>query len=300
MKYNIRITALLILFFLISQLVGLGLVNASILGVEIVEGVPTLVHEETVVERPPTRGAGSLLYLALGIAIATAVILLLVRFRLYRVWKLWFFLAVWLTITISLGVFLNGYIAAAFAFVLGLHKLLKPNLVTHNLTEVLIYSGLAILFVPIFDLFWISMLLIAISVYDMIAVWRTRHMVKMALFLTESRAFAGLVIPLAKKRKVSVRVGKETVEQEQGAAILGGGDVAFPLLFTGVIMEELIRTGANKVMAFLMVLPVTALVTLGLLALFMFARKDRFYPAMPFITLSCFIGFGILILLGLF
>jgi len=31
--------------------------------------------------------------------------------------------------------------------------------------------------------------------------------------------------------------------------------------------------------------------TLALFSLFMYAKKNKFYPAMPFLTAGCFIGF---------
>ncbi len=44
------------------------------------------------------------------------------------------------------------------------------------------YTGIAILFVPILNVFWMIILLIVISIYDAYAVWKSKHMVKMANF----------------------------------------------------------------------------------------------------------------------
>ena len=38
----------------------------------------------------------------------------------------------------------------------------------------------------------------------------------------------------------------------------------------------------------------------GLAVLFWKAEKKKYYPAMPFITVGCFIGLGIIWLLGMF
>jgi presenilin-like A22 family membrane protease len=293
MKYNLKIISVLVAFFLISQVTGLFFINGSISSVVVEDGGIVIEHKKAPVERPQTTGAGSFVFLLIGIGVATALLLLLIRFHLFRLWKLWFFLAVWVTVTVALAVYLNSYLAAFLAFILGLVKILKPNPILHNVTEILIYSGIAVLFVPIFELFWIFALLIAISVYDMIAVWKTKHMVKMALFLNKSRLFAGLSFPLGKISK-----GKKAKEgiQKTDAAILGGGDIAFPLLFTGVVMEELVRGGLNKLAALEFSFIVTAAVTAALLMLFLVAKKGRFYPAMPFLTAGCVAGY--LIVLG--
>jgi hypothetical protein len=79
--------------------------------------------------------------------------------------------------------------------------------------------------------------------------------------------------------------GRKTVIK---SAILGGGDIGFPLLFAGVLMKSA---------GFLKVLIVPVIVAIALFLLLYYAQKDKFYPAMPFITAGCFVGYGILLLL---
>ena len=81
----------------------------------------------------------------------------------------------------------------------------------------------------------------------------------------------------AQKTKIK-KVGKTHRE-----AILGGGDIAFPLLFSGVIL---------KTMGFLPAIITSLTAAIALLILFVAAEKKKFYPAMPFITLGCFIGYA--------
>ena len=130
------------------------------------------------------------------------------------------------------------------------------------------------------------MILLLISVYDMIAVWQSKHMVKMAQFQTESKVFAGISIPYQIPKGGKAVEGKgRKVKEEIKSAILGGGDIGFPLLFAGVLMKS---------MSFAKVLIVPIVVSLALLLLLLMAKKDKFYPAMPFITIGCFVGYGIL------
>jgi len=102
--------------------------------------------------------------------------------------------------------------------------------------------------------------------------------------------FAGLSIPykIPKRVKKKERPTKGMKKTMIKSAILGGGDIGFPLLFAGVLMKSV---------GFLKVLVIPVIVTVGLFLLLYFAKKDRFYPAMPFITLACFVGYGVLMLI---
>jgi len=85
-------------------------------------------------------------------------------------------------------------------------------------------------------------------------------------------------------------------------AILGGGDIAFPLLFGGVILKELVSSEqfiTNPILTYIEALIVPFFVSIALLWLFMKAEKDKFYPAMPFVTIGCFVGYGVLMLIKL-
>jgi hypothetical protein len=64
-------------------------------------------------------------------------------------------------------------------------------------------------------------------------------------------------------------------------AILGGGDVIFPIITAGVIL---------KTWGLIPALLVIAGATAGLTYLFMKSEKKKFYPAMPFITAGMFIA----------
>ena len=67
-------------------------------------------------------------------------------------------------------------------------------------------------------------------------------------------------------------------------AILGGGDVVFPIITAGVMLM------AQGIVSAILVI---AGATLGLSYLFFFAEKKKFYPAMPFITLGILVGLGV-------
>ncbi len=262
MKHDLKITFLLVGLFLLAQLVGLYVVKSYL-----VEALPYGI------ERPPLEETTSFIPIFLTIIFVTIIALLLIRFRARKLWLIWFFLSVFITMSVSFSAFLQQYIALAIAFILTIIKVFKRNLIIHNFTELFIYGGLAAVFVPLLSLWSIIILLILISIYDVYAVWKSKHMVKLAKYQAkELHVFAGLYIVYAKKKE----------------AILGGGDIGFPLLFSGVILKDF---------GFLNAVVVSLFVTLALLGLLFYSEKKKYYPAMPFLTAGCLIGYLVMLLL---
>jgi len=301
MKHNLSITVHLIGLFFFSQLIGLLLLNQSIEQIEYGEdGTIEVVYEEPYTGRPDLQGQDSFTYTLIMILFGTALLLLLIKFRLFNLWKLWFFLAVMGALSISFAVFIPETYAIALGIIFAYLKLFKPNVIIHNLTEVFMYSGIAILIAPLFTVFWMIMMLIAISIYDAIAVWKSKHMITLAKAQADNKMFAGILIPYTtssnKKTIIHHKIPKGFKKQESKSAILGGGDMAFSLLFAGSVMTELIQSGLTKEIALLKSLVVSLFAGIALLLLLFKSHKDKFYPAMPFITTGCLIGYALIIL----
>lgn len=316
MKHDGLVTAILIAIFVISQIVGISLIAKSITNIDCkVNEHGTYecktVYEDTAVgSRPETQGIGSILYIIIGITVGTIVLLIMAKYNKQRLWKLWFFLAVLFSVTVALGVVTPTIIAWILAFLITTWKIYKPNIYIYNLAEILMYSGIAILLVPILDVWWMIVLLVLISIYDVIAVWKSGHMVTMAKFITGSNAFAGLVIPYTSGKKGKIKhmfpteskakksLGKRAKVKQ---AILGGGDITFPLLFAGTVLQATViskvMNGVTLHQAIILGLIPAGLIALGatlaVTYLFIFAKKDKFYPAMPYISAGCLIGWAI-------
>ena len=303
MKHPLNPTALILIFFVLAQVAGLGLLAADLSTTTDEQGNLQVDYSESVAgPRPETTGAGSLTLLLIGVAIGTGLLLILAKFKLQRFWKVWYFGAVWVAMAVALGAITPAAAAWTLGAALAAWKLLRPNVLVHNLTEILIYTGIAFLIVPIFDVFWASILLIAIAIYDAIAVWKSKHMISLANFQTESKVFAGLHIPYTESGRVATSApgaaDKKTTSKDAGhTAILGGGDIAFPLLFSGTVLQWLVTQGYGKLDAFLLTGTITLTAAISLAALFALAKKDHFYPAMPFLSTGCFVGLGIIALL---
>ncbi|MEA3378141.1 MAG: presenilin family intramembrane aspartyl protease [Nanoarchaeota archaeon] len=264
MKHNLKIIFILLALFLITQITGLWISYKYSLIEELPFGIEKLEVEQE---------SASFLPIFIMIIIATFLGLLLMHYKLFNVWRFWFFITVIFTLTISLSIFIGQILALIIAIIFGFLKVYKHNIYIHNLTEIFIYGALAAIFVPIFNIFSIIILLILISVYDYIAVRKTKHMVKLAKSQSQTKTFAGFYVPYKK-----------------GAAILGGGDIGFALLFAATIIKEL-SISFFSFKAF--VIPFFS--ALALLTLFLIGKDKKFYPAMPFVTAGCLLGYIILI-----
>ncbi len=322
MKHTLPVTVTLFLLFIASQAIGLWIISENM----VVSVTPTgqvEVAQRDPWERPDISGVQSVLYILGAVLTGTVLLLLIIHFRKRVLWKAWYFLAVGMAISLSLGVFIPfevlftvaGHtlvvppvmLASLIGFLFAVLKFLKPNIIIHNITEVFIYSGIAVLLVPILDLTWGALLLVAISVYDYIAVFKSRHMVTMARFQSSGSMFAGLSIPYSTESGLPVMGDLRPLdgegapppegEPDMKTAILGGGDIAFPLIFSGAVMQELVK---KRSVALSSALPLALVVSLcaavALFWLLMAGKKDRFYPAMPFISAGCFLGTALVLL----
>jgi len=323
MKHSLKVTLFLVCLFLITQLIGLATVAKYIQPHEVVDVVTGNItveigHPDTVLGQPPQveNKSTSYLYIVIGVLAGTALLFLFIKLNIRRIWKYWFLLSVFITLAVAFDVYMNPYLAVAAAIVLGIWKVYRPNVWVHNLTEIFVYTGIAIIFISILNLLSAIILLILISIYDMIAVWKSKHMITLAKFQTDAKVFAGLFIPYkadamktGKKENVitAKRVAAKTTAAvpvapspagETRNAILGGGDIAFPLLFASAVMEHLIEVNQLSKATALGYSGIIAVTSgIALLWLFIKAKPDRFYPAMPFISLGCFVGYGIIWLL---
>ncbi len=298
MKHTLSVTVIIVLVFILSQAIGLFVLAHSIVIQKTPGGMTVISYKETIIgERPDIHGPQTIAYILIALGMGTGLILLIMRFGKVILWKMMYFFAVWMTSGITIGVFVEPSIAMLLALVLAVLKVYKPNVWIHNITELLVYSGIAIIFVPLLDVLWAGILLVLISLYDMFAVWRSKHMVSLAEFQTKSRAFAGILFSYrtkVKRRADKILKKYDKSAREMRTAILGGGDIAFPMIFAGTVLDSLLSAGFQKSFAFILSMIVPVAVSVFLLLILVKAKKDKFYPAMPFLTAGCFVGYGTL------
>ncbi len=300
MKHTFKITLILLAMFLATQFVGLYVVNYYS-PVKIIDGQQVKIDAPNLpfnLDTPEIEKESDyrdfFIAIIFAFIIAVSLLFLLSKFKAGFILRLWFFIVVFIALTISLlsifstiqyAMMITLVIALPLAFI----KIYGKNFFVHNITELFIYPGIAAVFVPILNLLWIIVLLLLISLYDMWAVWRSGIMQKMAKYqIDKLRIFAGFFVPYV-SGKVKAKIKKMTKSQlkkkkiKVNVAILGGGDVIFPLITAGVMLKTL-----GLMSSLLVILGAT----IGLASLFFFAEKKKFYPAMPFITAGILLGIG--------
>lgn len=305
MKHNWKITAIILAMFLLTQFIGLYVIN------QYSPVQQTVINPQTGESKnisfypaenqlpygmqPPeqTQKEANLVSLIISFAFAVLLIFLLMKFKLKVVLKLWFLAVVVLALGITFNAFLKMYLTNAwlvalfFAVPFALLKVFRPSVIIHNFTELLIYPGIAVIFVSLFNAWWYAIIiLVLISLYDAWAVWHSGIMQKMAKYqMQEVGVFGGLFIPhLTKKIRGQIQALKKKNSKKKikvRIAMLGGGDLAFTLIAAGIMMRAFGLTPALFVIfgAFS-----------GLTYLFLTSSPKKVYPAMPFISAGIFIA----------
>jgi len=313
MKHNLKITLLLILMFFITQIIGLFVIsvyNSTDLPYNMQP--PAEVTPKTcsydgnygnyfacVIGTMP----GSIV---ISFIIALGLFFLLTKIKAETFIRIWFFLVTILALAITINAFLfkiniiySSIIAIIVATVFSYFKIFKRDLKIHNLTELLIYPGIAAVLSPILGVLGIIVLLLLISLYDIWAVWHSGFMQKMAKYQIDNlRIFTGFFVPYAnKKEKEKIKLIKEKYQNKSEKflqtkfekakikvhlAILGGGDIVFPIITAGVFYRVYNSIWPPLIIIFS--------ATLAIAYLFVFAKKGKFYPAMPFLTIGMYLG----------
>src|SRR3989344_2387115 len=201
MKHTLNATIILLSIFLLTQVFGLFTVS-NYLEVYEKDGKLSIGYPNTALGEAPVvqEKSWTFVYIFIGILAGTALLFFFIKLKVGSFWRYWFFLSVCVAMTISFGVYFGGIIGFVIALILSILKIYKPNFYTHNLSEIFIYTGIVVLFLPIINLFSACLLLIFISIYDYIAVFKSKHMITLAKFQTESKVFAGLSIPYKIKK----------------------------------------------------------------------------------------------------
>lgn len=308
MKHTYKVTVLLLSLFLLTQLIGMFVAyKYSPENISFIDDQGNLVNKtvynlpyglEPPEEVSPTSTAISIIF---AIIFAAFLMLVLMKYKAEILLRIWFFVVVALAIAVTFNAFLSNFphaqiISIGAALLLAFFKIFKRQIIVHNLTELFIYPGIAALFIPLLSIWSIVLLLILISIYDMYAVWHAGFMQKMAKYqMQKLKVFTGFFVPYIRKQdkdlmrqqkisKSEKTKGKKQKRIKVSVAILGGGDVVFPIITAGVALHAL-----GFLAAFLVAIGATA----ALLGLFYLSEKGKFYPAMPFITAGCFIALAI-------
>ncbi len=322
MKHNLKITLLLLSMFILTQFIGLYVVD-HYSPIKVVNGVQENVtspnHLPLGLEPPPENNQmnawQTLLYIIPAFVIAILIFFFLPKIKSEIFMKLWFSFVIIVALFVSTLSFVPiakyaWIIALAISLPLAFFKIIKRNIVIHNITEMLIYPGIAAIFVALLSspenpsrgIYSVMALLILISVYDMWAVWHSGIMQKMAKYqINKLRIFGGFLIPyLSKQARAKIKKMKKLKRSARGDkskkikvnfAILGGGDIVFPAITAGVVLRKFGFSSFLGIQLPLASLLVILGAVLGLGFLLFFGKKKP-YPAMPFLSAGIFVALG--------
>ena len=224
--------------------------------------------------------------------LATSFILLISFFGKFKKGKGILFKGIFILVVFWGGAFLLSlWISAIFAlFLMGIlifWWLKKPTILVHNLCIIFGIAGIGSILGLRLEPLIVVALLIILSIYDFIAVNITKHMIKMAKEMIEMGAILALVVP----PKISdFKENLKEVKPGGKFLILGGGDIAFPLLLCASLVPEGILNS----------LTVALFALFGLFFSFWLFTSQKIrkpIPALPPIALFSIIGFLITLII---
>ena len=214
--------------------------------------------------------------------VATALMLAFLKFFKGKfLFQMFFGAAVIFGAQGPLGLMVSPWQAFLISFgIVGLRFIL-PRIWTQNLAIILAAAGIAASLGLSVEPSLVILILIFLSIYDVVAVYKTRHMVKLFKGIAERGVYLALVIP----EKISGWGNKfADVNKSKNYVFIGTGDLALPLFFSvsalplGIIHSAAIIIGA----------------ILGLLAdhlFFVTQKKRKPIPALPFIAFFSIVGY---------
>ncbi|MEK7579714.1 MAG: presenilin family intramembrane aspartyl protease [Patescibacteria group bacterium] len=183
------------------------------------------------------------------------------------------------------GEFIISTLAAALLSIL----VLKMKIILlHNIGMIFALAGVGAIIGLSLTPFSVVILLIALSFYDIIAVYKTKHMVKLAEDMVKARAISGIVLaPSLKDWAGSL----ENVKPGGRFMILGSGDIIMPLILIASVI------GFSNLASGLVVLAFSLLGLFLTYYLFITQKTRRPMAALPPIAVMSIIGYLVSIVL---
>ena len=224
---------------------------------------------------------------------ATILILVIIFFPKSKksktiVYKILFLISVIWGMLVVFSVFLSDSLSLLITLTLVLIWAIYPSIFWHDLLMIFGMAGIGSTLGLNFSPFSVVIILALLSLYDFIAVFKTKHMVKMASSMIESGVVMGLIIPKNLrnffKRFKQLKKGKDFF-------LVGGGDIVLPLMLVSsmywlsykAMIIGAIFTSCGALFTFI---------------LFYFQAQRKPLPALP--TISFFSILGYLIYLFFF
>lgn len=164
----------------------------------------------------------------LSFAIGTAIILLLIKYvKKGYFLKLGFYTLIFIGCLSFFDVWLPYYLTIILALAITLLRHFIATLLVHNISLVIALAGISAYLGVSLTVWQVLIILLVLAVYDVVAVHKTRHMVKMFNKLTSSGAIFAIVVP---SRLKNILANLRRAQPGAGYLFLGTGDLAFPII----------------------------------------------------------------------
>lgn len=265
MGANQKVVIVLLVTLLVVQAIGLYLGSKLI-------AMPEL---------QPVSGAEYGVGIFLYIMVATAVVLVIIKFwrRFLKVMEL---LAIFISTEIFFEVLLLGFVeaetgvllAVGLALLITASRIFWKTYLTQNIAIIASIIGVGALLGATLGFLPALILLGLLTVYDVIAVFKTKHMVTMAKEIVKQKLAFTMAIPT-----------KGHVFQ------LGGGDLVMPLVFSVAVLREF-----GAVTAFATVFG--SMIALMIFFAWLVNKPGKAYPALPPVTIGAIVGWALAVIIG--
>ncbi len=278
---NKKLLAMLLLLFLVTQTIGLG--TGYFLQLYFAQQPQ---ERPVIVSQNPDDSANGIA-LIVWILVSTALLLAALKFlkghlldALLKVFEaLAIFGASWLVFSIVLGDPLGLVLAAALVFC---KNIFSKNILLRNIASVFATAGAGALIGTMLGIVPVIVFMVLLSIYDYIAVFKTKHMVSLAKAITKKNLAFTYALP-TKEHKFE----------------LGTGDLVIPLVFAVSIIGESIKAISYPAVFLPSIVILTASLAGLLLTIdFVSKRIGTALPALPLQTAFMIIAFGIMKAMG--
>ena len=245
MKHPLPTVLFFILTFLIFQL--------SVLSISKYFSLTTIPNSANFV-------INTLLY----IIIVTILFFALAKIKEGNIIKFWMLSSYFIAAAIPFYIILNSiWLGLLISGIILIIRWKFKNIYLHDFGEFFTYLGVSALLIPLFTPFYSIVLLVTFSIYDIISVFITKHMIKL----------------VKETKKVGI-VPAILFEYKGEGSLLGGGDMIFPSIFSSSLWIFGFYTQA--------IFSVIGS-TIGLLFLLLIGKRKKPYPALPSITAFSFL-----------
>lgn len=205
--------------------------------------------------------------------------------RFFKPAKLFFRILFLIAMLGSFELFLMAFIPQPFiVFLLSLLLVLffwfVRTILVHDTLIIVVFSSLAALLGLSFPPEQILIILLILSIYDYISVYKTKHMQVMAKELISWHIIPAIIIPTKLYEFLGPK--KPTPPEEHNYFILGGGDIVFPI---SLMISLLLRSPLESFFSAISLL-------IGVfITYYLFISKKEAIPALPGLAFFAVLGF---------